>query len=142
MANHRGRGRGKPASNPQGVQDAYEWFANVNSDVTGVAEWDIRSELLAETVLSLLAADVAIMFGRTWDGDEIVVRLFDGDHKPVRKARDAVEFEDILSQLRERARARVSALEPPVAREPNQDYVPGYKRKTAGEGAPVPPQGA
>lgn len=89
----------KFAPNPSGVFKARQWFASRDSDVTGVADWDIKQELCVQAIMGVLGTGCAIMLGTTMSGQAISVTVFDGDDKQRRYATDSIEFDDLMDAL-------------------------------------------
>lgn len=128
-------GRGRAGGGKQGqtqspgTKGASDWFDVADSHPNGLADWDVKGELLAGVVLSLLALGVGIGFYRSSDGHRLVVRLYDGDNKPSEWVRDSVELEELLLKLQRKAVARLAAGEAVQGSQAeNANLIPGYRR--------------
>ncbi len=98
----RGDGRGVGGSEANDAT-AVEWFANVSSDVATCDEWDCKPGLLDSAVMLLLSKARGIVFSLSWDQTHILVTVLDGDRKQRVKVNDAIEFEEVLTAVCERA---------------------------------------
>lgn len=84
------------------AENTIDWFKTVDADVASVDAWDIKPDLLVDSVLGLLSANKGIMFGRAWDGEQIVITVYDGDNKKRKYISDSVEFDDALAMICQR----------------------------------------
>lgn len=81
------------------------WFASADSDVTAIADWDLKTQTFAEAVLAVLAAGNAIMFGVSMAGDAISVTIYAGDAKQRKWVSDSIELDDLMAAIWSRGRA-------------------------------------
>jgi hypothetical protein len=87
-------------------ENTIDWFKSVDADVASVDAWDIKPDLLVDAVLGLLSAGKGIMFGRAWDGEQLVITVYDGDSKTRKYISDSIEFDDALAMVCQRLKAQ------------------------------------
>lgn len=73
------------------------WFSSADANTEQLADWDIKQDLLAATVLALLARGLAVTFGSAWDGQAVSITIHDDAGKKRKYVRDSIEFDDALA---------------------------------------------
>lgn len=107
----------KPATPTQSAAEAtIDWFKTADADVSACDDWDIKSALMQEAVLGLLAAGKAVMFGRSYDGASISVTIYDGDSKSRKWVSDSIEFDDLMAVVCQRLQQMEKKQEKPQLR--------------------------
>lgn len=72
----------------------FQWYTQTNAHASDVGDWDLKSQQFTDAVLTLLAGDLAVMFGRTRDGGAISVTIFDGPERTRVYLDDAIAMDD------------------------------------------------
>lgn len=116
MSRRSGSSRSQFPATPEGVAKAREWFASSGSSTEGVADWDIKTQALAEVVLGLLAQKCAVMFGVALDGRAVSVTIYEGDAKQRKWVTDAIEFDDLIALVGNQLRGRDEGKVTPIAK--------------------------
>jgi hypothetical protein len=95
----------------ESAQKLRDWFATSDASPEGLADWDLKTQLLADVVLGTLAMGSAIMFGVSMSGDAVSVTLYVGDTKHRKWVTDSIELEDylgvVLGRLNDARKGRI-----------------------------------
>lgn len=83
------------------------WFSSADANTEQLADWDIKQDLLAATVLTLLARGLAVTFGSAWDGQAVSITIHDDAGKKRKYVRDSIEFDDALAAAVRHYRSQV-----------------------------------
>lgn len=88
------------------------WFASADSDVSAIAEWDLKTQTFTEAVLEVLQAGNAIMFGVSMTGDSVSVTIYAGEAKQRKWVTDSIELDDLMSAIWKRGRDQRNGGQP------------------------------
>lgn len=89
------------------------WFASADSDVSAIAEWDLKAQTVTEAILEVLQAGNAIMFGVSMTGDSVSVTIYAGEIKQRKWVTDSIELDDLMAAILKRGRdQRVGDISP------------------------------
>lgn len=100
MANRPKPNSGKRPANSAAVLAQAEWFgASADATVEQLRSWDVKQERLVAAILGVLQAGRGIGFGSSWDGDAIIITIYDGGAKIKRKVYDSVEFDTAVASI-------------------------------------------
>lgn len=98
-------GQRRPATKTRSsAENTVDWFKTADADVSSVADWDIKPHLLQEAVLGLLSVGCGITFGKAWDGEQIVITVYEGEAKKRKYVADSMELDDALGMIVQRLR--------------------------------------
>jgi hypothetical protein len=98
------RNKSQPRYTAEAAQKRLDWFASADASAEGIADWDIKTQLLAEAVLGTLAMGSAIMLGVSMSGDAVSVTIYVGETKHRKWVTDSIELEDYLAVVVDRVR--------------------------------------
>lgn len=104
MANRRGGGGSKFAATPQGFKEALGFFSSIDSGIERVGEWDIKSEQFAAAILGLLNAGISVGLYTHWSGEQIVLRIYQGEKRDDHLVRDSMELDKLMAAVLTRLR--------------------------------------
>lgn len=99
------RNRAQQRHTAESAAKLRDWFASADASPEGIGDWDMKTQLLSDTVMQTLAMGSAIMFGVSMSGDAVSVTVYVGEAKHRKWVSDSVELEDYLGVVLERARA-------------------------------------
>lgn len=111
MARTNNRGSSKFAANPQGVTKALGFFSGVDSSVERVDLWDIKTQPFVDAVLGLVGRGYSVGFYTQWNGEAIVMRIYQGDARDDHPVRDAIELDTLMAAVLEKFRLEEMQLE-------------------------------
>lgn len=95
---------------PERAQQLMDWYKTADAGLEGIGDWDIKTELLAEFVLTALSLGYGVMFGTVGGGALAGVTIYEGDAKRRKWVRDSVEFEDAMLTALAQWRARAEVI--------------------------------
>lgn len=70
------------------------WYDTADSEIEGLADWDIKRDAFCEVLLRMLGDGLAVWLGLTKDEDALVISLVDGMKKKRTFVRDSTEWDD------------------------------------------------
>lgn len=99
MARTDNRGRPKFAANPSGIARALGFFSGVDSSVERVDLWDIKTQQFVDAVLGLVGRGFSVGFYTQWNGEAIVMRIYQGDARDDHPVRDSIELDKLTAAV-------------------------------------------
>lgn len=105
MAKRAGAGRSRFSATPDGAVQALGFFASVDATAEKVGQWDIKTEVMVAAVLGLVGSGRSIAFYTAWHGESVNIRIYEGDAKDDKGARDSVEFDTLMQAIVDKLRA-------------------------------------